>query len=70
MRKINALNKREIEMIKMIAKGYTDKDIAAEFKITESGIRYLYSRILLKIGAYNRPHLVYRAFQENVLKKD
>ena len=52
--KINDLSEREIEVLVLLAKGYTDNEIAKQLYLTNVTIRTHISRILLKLGLENR----------------
>jgi two-component system, NarL family, response regulator LiaR len=51
---INDLSKREIEVLRLLAKGYSDQEIASQLWLTEVTIRTHVSRILSKLGLKNR----------------
>lgn len=51
---INDLSNREIEVLRLLAKGYSDHEIASRLWLTEVTIRTHVSRILSKLGLKNR----------------
>lgn len=61
------LNDREILIIDHIAKGYTTKDIAENMNLSENTVDTYVKIILLKLGAINRPNMVYLAQQRGLL---
>jgi two-component system, NarL family, response regulator LiaR len=48
------LSKRETEVLRLLAKGYSDQEIASQLWLTEVTIRTHVSRILAKLGLKNR----------------
>lgn len=67
MKKIT-LTERQTEVLKYIAAGYSDEDMAKELKCTVANIRSLSDRLIYKIKANNRPNLIYKAFKKGLLK--
>lgn len=61
------LNDREILIIDHIAKGYTTKDIAENMNLSENTVDTYVKIILLKLGAINRPNMIYLAQQRGLL---
>ncbi len=51
------ISKREKEIIKFVAKGYTNKEIAEALHISEQTVKCHLSRIYKKLGINNRLHL-------------
>lgn len=53
----HGISKREKEVIKFVAKGYTNKEIAEVLHISEQTVKCHLSRIYKKLGINNRLHL-------------
>jgi DNA-binding NarL/FixJ family response regulator len=53
-----ALTPREIAVLKLIAAGNANKEIAAQLHISEEGVKGSVKSILLKLGANDRTHAV------------
>jgi two-component system, NarL family, response regulator LiaR len=52
--KINDLSEREIEVLQLLAKGYTDNEIAEQLCLTNVTVRSHVSRVLSKLNVKNR----------------
>jgi len=61
------LSKREIEVIKLTADGYEDKQIAALLNIDYSTIESHMKNIRQKTGCPNKPSIVAFAFRKNII---
>jgi DNA-binding NarL/FixJ family response regulator len=57
----NSLTLREVEILRLIAMGYFNKQIAADFNISEQAIKNNMTRILRKLEAVNRTEAVVKA---------
>ena len=53
-----ALTSREIDVLRLIAAGSANKEIAAQLSITEETVKSRVKNILLKLGANDRTHAV------------
>jgi len=58
---------REIEVLKVVSKGKSNKLIGAELNISEHTVKGHIKRILAKLGANDRTHAVVIAFQRGFL---
>ena len=56
-----SLTLREVEILRLIALGYFNKQIAADFNISEQAIKNNMTRILKKLEAVNRTEAVVKA---------
>ena len=65
---VSPLSKRELEVLDLIKKGKTNKDIAAELFITERTVKFHVSTILGKLGAKNRTDAVHLAVKRGIAK--
>jgi NarL family two-component system response regulator LiaR len=63
-----ALTKREIEVLGLLAQGRTNKEIALELVITERTVKFHVSSILRKLGAGNRTEAVTIAAQQGLVE--
>jgi len=61
------LTDREIEIIKMIVFGKSNREIAASLYLTEGSIRNLISSILLKVNLKSRTQLAVFAVRHNII---
>jgi len=61
------LNSDEKRIIKWIANGLNGYEMAKKLNITPQALRARCTRIYIKTGAVNRPHLVNWAYQNNIL---
>ena len=54
----DALSSREIDVLRLIARGNANKEIAAQLSITEETVKSHVTNILAKLGANDRTHAV------------
>ena len=66
-RRSRELTPKEIDLIKLIATGWKDKEITERFNIGSSTIRNTLNKALVKTETFNRPQLVYWACKNNVI---
>lgn len=45
------LTKREVEVLRLIARGYSDKEISEKLKITPRNMKYIAQRLHLKLSS-------------------
>ena len=55
---MDQLSEREISVLRIVAQGISNKNIAAELEVTERTIKGHMSSILSKLGANDRTHAV------------
>jgi NarL family two-component system response regulator LiaR len=60
------LTPREVEVLKLVAQGLEDKQIAARFVISETTVRTHISRVLSKLHAANRTQAALYALREGL----
>lgn len=58
-----ALSPRELQILQQIALGLANKQIAHNLRLSEQTVKNHVSGILRKVGAHDRAHAVYLAFQ-------
>lgn len=61
------ITSREKKIIRLIALGYTDVEIAETIKLSYSTIRLCLRQLLLKTTTVNRANLINWAYQEKIL---
>ncbi len=61
------LSERELEVLKLLAVGLSNKEIAKELCITERTVKFHVSSILGKLGAGNRTEAVSMALQQGII---
>jgi len=64
------LTPREVEVLKLVAQGLEDKQIAARFVISETTVRTHISRVLSKLHAANRTQAALYALREGLTSLD
>lgn len=62
-----ALTTRELEILKLLRQGLTNKEIAYQLRIAERTVRYHVENLLEKLNARNRPEAVANAIQKGWL---
>lgn len=65
--RVESLTNRESEVIQLLSKGFTNKEIARELVITERTVKFHVSSILGKLGAGNRTEAVSIAAQRGLV---
>jgi len=65
---IESLTARELEVLKLLARGQQNKEIAAELVISERTVKFHVSSILGKLGAGNRTEAVRIAAQQGLIE--
>jgi NarL family two-component system response regulator LiaR len=62
----DVLSDREVEVLKLVARGMSNRDIAAELSIVEGTVRFHVGNILGKLGLENRAQAVLYALREGL----
>jgi DNA-binding NarL/FixJ family response regulator len=65
---IEALSERELEILSLLAEGYTNRDIATRLYLAEGTVKNYVTNILGKIGARDRTHAALRARELGLIK--
>ena len=63
-----ALTTRELEILKLLRTGLTNKEIAYQLRIAERTVRFHVENLLAKLNARNRPEAVANAIQKGWLQ--
>jgi DNA-binding CsgD family transcriptional regulator len=61
---------RELEVLALVAEGYSTREIARELWITEETVRTHVRRLLERLGARTRAHAVSIAYRERLWDDD
>jgi DNA-binding NarL/FixJ family response regulator len=64
----DALSSREIEVVRLIAAGNANKEIAGQLSIAEETVKSHISHILAKLGANDRTHAVTIAVKRGIIE--
>ena len=64
----SGLTEREIEVLRLIAAGNANKEIAAQLSITEETVKSRVSNILSKLGANDRTHAVTIGLKRGIIE--
>ena len=62
------LTPREIDVLRLVAAGSANKEIAAQLSITEETVKSRVKNILLKLGANDRTHAVTTALKRGIIE--
>lgn len=62
------LSKRELEILELISQGYSDKEIAYKLQISARTVQTHVTRIVIKLGARNRPNAVANYIRQYYVK--
>ena len=62
------LTPRELEVVSAIVAGYTNKDIAEKFNISEQTVKHHLTNIFDKLGVYNRLELAIFALDNRLVE--
>lgn len=64
---VEQLSEREIEVLRLVAEGYSNRQIAGLVHLAEGTVKNHLSSILTKLGARDRTNAVLRAIREGIL---
>ena len=64
----SSLTSREIDVLRLIAAGCANKEIAAQLTITEETVKSRVKSVLLKLGANDRTHAVTIGFKRGIIE--
>ena len=61
------LTPRELQVLRLLAEGHANKNIAAELKVTENTVKFHVNAVLGKLGAQSRTEAVTRAVRQGII---
>ncbi|WP_440066973.1 response regulator [Streptosporangium sp. OZ121] len=64
---IQRLTEREVEVLRLVAEGYSNREIAQALFLAEGTVKNHVSTVLLKLGARDRTNAVLRALHASIL---
>lgn len=64
---VETLTERELEVLRLVAEGYSNRQIAGLIHLAEGTVKNHLSSILVKLGARDRTNAVLRAIREGIL---
>ena len=63
-------SKLEIDILKLVALGYENKDIAKRLYVSSHSVKAYIAVVLKKLGAVNRTHATYIAVKRRLIPKN
>ncbi|MFI2437068.1 response regulator transcription factor [Streptomyces sp. NPDC018693] len=64
---LEQLTGREIEVFRLITRGYTNAEISAELTLSQSTVKSHIQKVMEKLGLRNRVHAVIFAYEKNII---
>jgi two-component system NarL family response regulator len=64
------LSARETEVLRLVAEGKSNKEVAAQLGLSDGTVRIHLSHIFEKLGVHDRTHAVIQAIQRGIVKLD
>ncbi len=65
-----SLTERQLEILRLLARGLTNKDIARQFEITTDGVKAHLTTLFAKLGVADRTEAVAVALREHLLRDE
>jgi DNA-binding NarL/FixJ family response regulator len=62
------LTRREVELLQLVAQGFSNKAIAAQLTVSENTVKYHIRNILQKLGVQNRTEAAAQAIRQGLIK--
>ena len=69
MKKVK-LTKTEIQILKLVAVGYENKEIADKLFLSSHSVKAYVALLLKKLNAVNRTHITYKTLCQRYIPKD
>lgn len=67
---VEKLTQREIDLLQLVAEGYSNKALAQKFSISENTVKYHIKKIFQKLGVQNRTEAVAFAMRAGLIKPE
>jgi DNA-binding NarL/FixJ family response regulator len=65
---LQRLTNRELEVLELVARGYSNSEIAGALKVADSSVKTHVSHVLAKLGMVDRVHLVIMAYETGLIR--
>ena len=65
---VQALTKRQIDVLKLMSCGYSNREIASRLELTEETVKAHVKHVLVKLVARSRTHAVARAIRSGLIR--
>ncbi len=67
---VDALTQREIEILSLVADGFSNREIAEKLMVSDNTIKYHMKKVLRKMGVHNRTEAVSSAIRSGIIDKE
>ncbi|MGP3925207.1 LuxR C-terminal-related transcriptional regulator [Streptomyces sp. 8N616] len=65
---LEQLTEREIEVFRLMTRGYSNAEISAELTLSQSTVKSHIQKVMEKLGIRNRVHAVIFAYEKNIIR--